>query len=383
MTNVYIIRHAEAEGNLYRIVQGQQNSYLAESGKRQLKYIAERFRDVPLHALYSSDLRRALKTAEAIGAPHNLTPQQNPWLREINMGICEGMSFGDMMHMDPEAMFRFNNDPYNWSAEGAETYAECARRFLTALTDIAEENEGKTVAVVSHSVVIRAALARLMNVPSAEMSKLLPHGDNTAVSLLHFENGEFSVEYFNDNSHLPTELSTFAKQTWWKNENAGKDDVNLRYEALNPEKDARLYVRCYADSWQAAHGNLKGFVSSLYLAEAKKIYTSDKRAILAAYNGNGEFVGVVETDIFRGRRQSYGWVSLIYLTEESRGHGLGIQLLGMAICRFQSLGYSAVRLNVSSENKRAISFYEKHGFEVIGTNPGCGAPLYMMEKRFE
>lgn len=382
MTKIYIIRHAEAEGNLFRIVQGQVDSYLTATGYRQLEFLAERFKDVHLDALYSSDLRRAAETAGAITKYHDLKLKKSPQLREICMGVWEGKSFGDMAYADPEAMFRFNNDPANWSAEGAETYASCGERFLTELKKIAAENEGKAVAVVSHGVVIRAALRILLGIPSAEISEKLPHGDNTAVSLLSAENGEFTVEYYNDNSHVPYELSTFAKQTWWKNSSGGRDDENLRYERLNPNLDGRLYTKCYSESWLAAHGNLNGFVSSLYLDDAKKMYAADNGAILAAYDGQNNFVGIVEMDILRGRRQHYGWISLIFLTRENRGHGLGIQLLGMAISRFQSLGYKSVRLHVSSENRRAIAFYRKYGFEVIGQNPGCGAPLYLMEKKF-
>lgn len=383
MTKIYIIRHAEAEGNLYRIVQGQTDSYLTATGRRQLRYLGERFRDVPLNALYSSDLRRAVETAKAVNAYHSLELRKTPRLREMCMGIWEGVSFGDMTHADPAAMYDFNNDPEKWSAEGAETYGICAERMLSALRDIASAHEGGTVAVVSHGVIIRATLAKLMGIASNEISRKLPHGDNTAVSLLTVENGEIRVEYYNDNSHVPQELSTFAKQTWWKNDTGGKDDANLRYEVLNPDKDGKLYTDCYADSWFAAHGSLNGFVSSVYLEDARKIYRADNNAILAAYDGSDKFVGIVEMDIKRGKHLRYGWISLVYLTRENRGHGLGIQLLGMAICRFQRMGYKSVRLNVSSENKRALAFYRKYGFEIIGQNPGCGAPLYLMEKKFE
>ena len=58
MTTIYMIRHAEAEGNLYRIVQGQHNSFITPCGHRQIACLAERFKDVQLDALYSSDLRR-------------------------------------------------------------------------------------------------------------------------------------------------------------------------------------------------------------------------------------------------------------------------------------------------------------------------------------
>ena len=381
MTKIYLIRHAEAEGNLYRIVQGHFNSYITGKGHRQIAALAERFKDVRLDALYSSDLRRTVTTAGAITKFHKLPMQLEPRLREINLGICEGMSFGDMKEYDPVQMDHFNNDPAKWHAEGAETFAECTARIVGIVTHIAEENDGKTVAVVSHGMAIRSLLAHIMNVRSEDIPSL-PHGDNTAVSKLIYENGGFTVVYYNDNSHLTPELSTFAKQSWWRRESGGADPGNLRYEPLDPNSEGGLYKNCYADSWRAAHGSLRGFNAETYLASAKEHYAQDPRSILKVFSGE-QFVGLVETDRRRGAGAGIGWISLVYLREEYRGAGLGVQPLGRAITDYQKLGRRAVRLHVSSENTRAVGFYEHYGFKVIGSEPGAGAPLYLMEKVFE
>ena len=87
MTTIYMIRHAEAEGNLYRIVQGQHNSFITPRGHRQIACLAERFKDVQLDALYSSDLRRTVTTAGAITKYHALEMQLTERLREINLGV--------------------------------------------------------------------------------------------------------------------------------------------------------------------------------------------------------------------------------------------------------------------------------------------------------
>ncbi len=58
-TTVYIIRHAEAEGNVYRRCHGQYNALLTTRAYKQLPYLAKRFENVPLAAVYSSDLFRA------------------------------------------------------------------------------------------------------------------------------------------------------------------------------------------------------------------------------------------------------------------------------------------------------------------------------------
>ncbi len=382
MTTIYMIRHAEAEGNLYRIVQGQHNSFITPRGHRQIAFLAERFKDVPLDALYSSDLRRTVTTAGAITKYHALDMQLTPRLREISLGVCEGMSFGDMYKFDPVQMDNFNNDPDKWRAPEAETFAECTERIVSAVRDIAEANEGKTVAVVSHGMAIRSLLAYILNVKSRDIPSL-PHGDNTAVSKLIYDGGAFSVEYYNDNSHLPPELSTFARQSWWKKETRGADPNNLYYEPLDPNREPELYTELYAASWKAVHGDLKGFYPDTYLASAKRHFAADGQAILKGFRSDGELAGIIETDPERSKGALVGWVSLVYIKEQLRGMGLGTQLMGRAITNYEMLGREKLRLHVSSENAAAIKFYEGLGFSVLGSEPGAAAPLYLMEKRFE
>ncbi len=382
MTTIYMIRHAEAEGNLYRIVQGQHNSFITPRGHRQIAFLAERFKDVPLDALYSSDLRRTVTTAGAITKYHALDMQLTPRLREISLGVCEGMSFGDMYKFDPVQMDNFNNDPDKWRAPKAETFAECTERIVSAVRDIAEANEGKTVAVVSHGMAIRSLLAYILNVKSRDIPSL-PHGDNTAVSKLIYDGGAFSVEYYNDNSHLPPELSTFARQSWWKKETRGADPNNLYYEPLDPNREPELYTELYAASWKAVHGDLRDFYPETYLASAKRHFAADGRAILKGFRSDGELAGIIETDPERSKGALIGWVSLVYIKEQLRGMGLGTQLVGRAITNYEMLGREKLRLHVSSENAAAIKFYEGLGFSVLGSEPGAAAPLYLMEKRFE
>ena len=380
MTTVYLIRHAEAEGNVYRIVQGHLNSYITPRGMKQIDALAERFRDIHLDALYSSDLRRTVTTSGAITRYHELPIITDTGLREINLGSVEGLSFGEMRHADPQQMYYFNNDPERWHAEGAETFAECTARMMKTVTEIAAKHDGETVAIVSHGMAIRSLLAAILGIKSTDIPSL-PHGDNTAVSLLHFNNGIFSVEYYNDNSHVPPELSTFAKQTWWRKESGGVESNNLRYEPLDPTADGSRYIEFYADAWRTVHGDLKYFSPGYCLSAAKAHFRRSPKSILGVLRED-ELIGIVETDDERGADENYGWISFLYLIPSERGAGLGIQPLGKAITHFQSLGRSSVRLHVSEKNKSAIGFYEHCGFKKIGTDAGAGAALYLMEKVF-
>ena len=120
MTQIYLIRHAEAEGNLYRRVQGHYDGDITERGRKQIDKLAERFRDIHLDALYSSDLRRAVTTASAITRYHDLPLITTPRLREVAMGCWEDRPWGEVEY-PREQLVHFNCDPENQDVEGCET----------------------------------------------------------------------------------------------------------------------------------------------------------------------------------------------------------------------------------------------------------------------
>ena len=66
MTKIYLIRHAEAEGNLYRRIHGQYNSLVTDNGYSQIAALEHRFADIHVDAVYASDLFRPMTTAGAI-----------------------------------------------------------------------------------------------------------------------------------------------------------------------------------------------------------------------------------------------------------------------------------------------------------------------------
>ena len=102
MTTVYIIRHAEAEGNVYRRCHGQYDSLLTPRAYEQLPCLAKRFENVPLDAVYASDLFRARTTAKAVAEAYGLTVEIRPVLREIDMGDWEDVPWAELPRIWPE-----------------------------------------------------------------------------------------------------------------------------------------------------------------------------------------------------------------------------------------------------------------------------------------
>ena len=368
MTEIYLIRHTQAEGNLYHAMQGHWDGDVTALGLRQIDALAERFRDVKLDALYSSDLKRAMLTAGAIRRTHPLELQTRRDLREINVGPWEARFFADIQWETPELTELFLRRAEEFYLEGAETYGEVRRRAAAALEDIAQKNEGRSVAVVSHGVTIRCLLSFILQKSLDDPE--LPICGNTGVTHLYYENGAFRIDYINDCSHLAAlELPEWSRTP------------NLRSEAIDPLAQADFYRSCYADAWRFAHGTLAGFDAETYLAAAAEHHRADAESVLRFFDGE-ESVGLLDLDPRRGAHAGYGWVSLLYLDGAYRGRGLGVQLLGRALMHFRLQGRRAVRLHCAEDNAAALRFYESHGFRRLSFEDGRFGKLYLMEYRF-
>ena len=377
MTTVYLVRHGEAEGNLYRRGQGHFDGRITPRGEKQIDCLAERFRDIPLRAVYSSDLSRAQQTARGVLRHHpELTLRVDPRLREICMGVWEDQPWGNMEHDEPEQMYNFNSAPERWQVEGGESFEHLTARIRGAVADIASRHDGETIAIVSHGMAIRTLLWDVLRREGREDTP--SHGDNTSVSLLEVSGEAMHGVFLNDVSHLPPELSTFARQSWWKTQ-GGTERNNLRIVPLTLPGERQLYLDCYADAWRFAHGDLTGFEPRLYADSAALHVRKNPLALMKALRGE-ELAGIVELDTERCARESAGWISLLYMAPAARGHGLAVQLLGHAVSVFRHLGRGAIRLHVSTENPTAIGFYRHFGFRELKREKGVAAPLILMEK---
>ena len=368
MTEIYLIRHTQAEGNVYRAMQGHWDGDVTALGLREIDALAERFRDVKIDALYSSDLKRAMLTADALRRYRPLELHTLFDLREINVGPWEGRFFADLLVEQPDEIDLFLHHAEDFRLEGAETYGEVRRRAVAALETIARKSEGKTVAVVSHGVTIRCLLSFLLQKSLDDPE--LPICGNTGVTHLFYESGAWRVDFVNDCSHLAAlELPD------WRNMPA------LRAEAIDPLAEADFYADCYADAWRAAHGTLEGFSPETYLAAAAEHHRFDPGTVLRLYDAQTS-AGLLDLDPRRGRLAGYGWISLLYLDGAYRARGLGAQALGRALMYFRKRGRRAVRLQAAEDNAAALAFYEKHGFRRLSSETGRFGKLYLMEYRF-
>ena len=128
MTTIYLIRHAEAEGNLYRRIHGIYDSLVTKRGYKQIIALKKRFENIKIDAVYASNLLRTIKTAASIYLSHNLPLIVSPRLREVTMGTWEDRTWGEVERFEPEQLDNFNNAPAIWKVKGSEDYFSTAEK---------------------------------------------------------------------------------------------------------------------------------------------------------------------------------------------------------------------------------------------------------------
>lgn len=378
MTQIYLVRHAEAEGNLYRRIHGHYDSLITDMGYRQIAALAHRFESIPVDAVYSSDLFRTRTTAGAIYKPKGLPLTTRKALREVGMGVWEDQTWGGVARTDPQQLAFFNTTDRRWGVEGGETFEILRARISAAIRQIAHNHPGQTVAVVCHGTAIRNALAVFQGL-SVEESAALPHSDNTAVSLLEFEGEHVRVVFHDDSSHLPEEISTFARQKWWKQDTGSLADANMWFRPFDMEREGELYRQCRGEAWLNIHGSWDHYDGEGFYLDALAQWRFNKNAVTCAMLGD-EMAGIIQLNLERDADKGVGYIPFVYMMPSHRKRGLGVQLIGQAISVYRPLKRDYLRLRCAPDNLVAQRFYRRYGFQKVAEAMGSRVPLDIMER---
>ena len=379
MTTVYLIRHAQAEGNLYRRCQGWYNGLITAKGYEQIDALARRFQDVPIDAAYSSDLFRTMTTARAILRSRPISLRVLPDLREIGGGCWEDHTWGELLRRDEQSMLAFLRCDPRWQVPGSETYPAVRARFQAAVERIAAGHPDQTVAVFAHGSVIRSGLSAWLGLPLERMGEL-PLGDNTSVARLEFDASGCRVCYYNDASHLGR-LSGNPRRGDGSGDSKAREleESSLYFQPMQLPLQSQVYLDARREGWLASHGTMEGFDGPAFLAAAQRDFDFHPESVLLAMAGDHP-VGVLQLDFRREAEQKVGRIPFFYILPEFRCRGLGVQLLGQAVSAFRAQGRQYLRLRCAPENDRAKKFYRSHGFCKVGEEPGGIGHLDTMEK---
>jgi len=213
LTRILLVRHGETEWNVIERVQGWTDTALNDIGKAQAAALAERLRDTPLTAVYSSDASRAVQTATPAAKQHGLVVQTMPELREKGFGVWEGLTKNDLERDYADLWHRYHVlHELDSVIPGGETYTQVLDRMREALCQILDTHPGAddTVLVTTHGGSGRAFVLFALQAPLSTLQRL--RLDNTSLTRLEFRDiADGRVSLLNDTSHLASHLTGTAE----------------------------------------------------------------------------------------------------------------------------------------------------------------------------
>lgn len=151
---IYFVRHGETDMNARNMFYGWYDADINAKGISQAEELRDAFRDIRIDRIYSSDLKRALHTAQIIadGRPVEIVPD----LREMAYGIWENRTWESMTESDRELLKKWRFDWLDLEIPEGESFMGFYDRVISSLDNIIKENKGKHVLVVSHNGALSA-----------------------------------------------------------------------------------------------------------------------------------------------------------------------------------------------------------------------------------
>jgi 2,3-bisphosphoglycerate-dependent phosphoglycerate mutase len=204
-TTILLIRHGETAWNAIRRLQGHTDIPLNDEGERQAAALGRALAVETLDAIESSDLRRAMQTAQAVAAHYpGLQPYPNAQLRERAYGAFEGMLYQEIAHAYPTdfALLQARDPDAVMPGSGrlAESFRSFQERVVGALMDLGARHPGKTVAVVTHGGVLECVYRAACNTQSAKPRDV--DFKNASINRFDIRNGQLHLASWGEAAHL-------------------------------------------------------------------------------------------------------------------------------------------------------------------------------------
>ncbi|CAG8586286.1 5424_t:CDS:2 [Acaulospora colombiana] len=191
---ISLVRHGETEENRKKIIQGQLDTSLNALGHRQAELVAEALQSIPFRQALSSDLNRAVQTAEAILKSHNLPLQKQSLLREK----AEGLPWGTKVRDKGESHTEFRKRIMGWWKQ----------TIPTLLAESLEDDSDTTnILIVGHGAFLRCLMEALVDVgysaPCLVAGKRFGSIPNTGVTTVHVYDDHYGdIVTYGEMGHL-------------------------------------------------------------------------------------------------------------------------------------------------------------------------------------
>tara|TARA_B100000925_G_C21958373_1_gene452225 strand:- start:397 stop:1011 length:615 start_codon:yes stop_codon:yes gene_type:complete len=199
--NIRLIRHCETDWNKLEKCQGISDIELNETGLKQSRFLKKYFLNKEIDIIFSSDLKRAIKTSEIINENLNCTIVKSKELREMDQGDFEGLTFKFIRSNHKNELDKWRENPRGFRIPNGETLGEAQKRAIDYINQIViNYNKMKNIVIVSHNLVISSVLCYYLNKDLVDFGKFTI--DSGSISKLKLEKSKINVEEINFTDHL-------------------------------------------------------------------------------------------------------------------------------------------------------------------------------------
>lgn len=196
---VIFIRPGETDWNRLGRWQGWAAVPLNERGKSQSRQLAKFIRNIGMSALYTSDLKRAIETAEILAEQLGFPPILDSRLRERNIGAWQGLTLDEMCAWYPDEYAHLLEDPMNFRVPGGESRHDVLERALQAFNGILTQDKGATVGILSHTTTIHVLLRELV---ADQYMAEVPVSNSSVTTITGNKDGTWKLVTADDVMHL-------------------------------------------------------------------------------------------------------------------------------------------------------------------------------------
>jgi 2,3-bisphosphoglycerate-dependent phosphoglycerate mutase len=206
VTRIIAIRHGETAWNVDTRIQGHLDIELSDVGREQARLAGLALQEEGISAIYSSDLKRAFETAQAIANASELGHVE-PWpgLRERHFGHFQGKTWAEIEAEWPQdAKLWRTRDPH-WAPEGGESLTLVRQRIDRNINEIAAQHIGQAIVLVAHGGVMDT-IYRLATKQEIQTPRTWYLGNAAINRLLWTPEQGLSLVGWGDVSHLQGSL---------------------------------------------------------------------------------------------------------------------------------------------------------------------------------
>jgi 2,3-bisphosphoglycerate-dependent phosphoglycerate mutase len=203
-----LVRHGQTSWNCDGRFMGQMDIPMDDTGERQAEAVARRLRLERPEAIYTSDLSRALNTAQAIreAIGESVSPAQlprlivEPRLREMHFGEWQGMTYTEIKTSQPETLAEWETDLVHIAPPGGESFAQTTERIKAVLDEIKTDHPDGTTLLVAHGGALQSLICLALGISIDRFWQFSMN--NTGLSELNIYPAGGVLIRFNDICHL-------------------------------------------------------------------------------------------------------------------------------------------------------------------------------------